>query len=105
MGGVCRAQVIGACRMAARALRVRYVRIFVETILRSTHDARRMGGSFSARSSESVFVLKTPDALSDAVVQRVPGAFGREPIALAKGEGLADRLRSVDTGGCSEEDS
>jgi hypothetical protein len=64
-----------------------------------------MGGSFSARSSESVFVLKTPDALSDAVVQRVPGAFGRDAVVLAKGEGLADRLRSVDTGGCSEEDS
>ena len=67
-------------------MREHYVRIFVETILRSTHDARRMGGSFSARSSDSVFVLKTPDALSDAVVQRVPGAFGRDAVVLAKGE-------------------
>jgi hypothetical protein len=64
-----------------------------------------MGGRFSARNSESVFVLKAPDALSDAVVQRVPGALGHDSIVLAKGEGLADRLRSVDTGGCSEEDS
>ena len=83
--------------MAAITLRVLYVRIFLETISRSAHDARRMGGSLSARSSELVFASKAPVMRRVVLPGGSPGANERERVALAKGEGLADCLRSVDT--------